>query len=189
MADTKITAAKTGMLWSSETVRTVAEAFVEDQVGRVVIDPVLAATTGEALLESKAVKVMAEVLFPLALIATPNLQEAAALTGLKVSSLADMEQAALRIRELGPQFVLITGGHLVGDPIDVLFDGSGFTHFAGPRIETRFGHGTGCKHTAAITAYLAQGEDVLSAVIKAKAFVNWVLGSGFRSYPGKPWEL
>jgi len=189
MADTKIAAAKTGMLLSSETVRTVADTFLEEQVAQVVIDPVLSATTGEALLETQAVNVMIEVLFPLALIVTPNLHEAAALTGLEVESLADMEKAALRIGQWGPQFVLIKGGHLIGDPIDVLFDGSGFTHFGGRRIESRFGHGTGCKLTAAITAYLAQGDAVPSAVKKAKAFIAWVLQNGFSGVAGRLWEL
>ncbi|MGI8426871.1 MAG: bifunctional hydroxymethylpyrimidine kinase/phosphomethylpyrimidine kinase [Actinomycetota bacterium] len=187
--NTKIGAVKTGMLASSATIEEVAEAFGELGLDQVVVDPVVAATTGQRLLDPEAIGVMVKWMFPLALVVTPNLSEASALTGFDVSTPEDMDRAARQIYDFGPQFVLIKGGHLAGDPTDVLFDGSEITHLGGQRIYSQHTHGTGCKLSAAITACLALGQDVPSAVMQAKAFVNWVLRNGF-PWPGEqPWKL
>ena len=173
-----VAAAKTGMPGSAATVRVVARALGELGMPALVVDPVMTATSGEPLADAEAIRAMVSDLFPMALVVTPNLAEASALAGGQVSTLGDMEQAAARIGELGPAFVLVKGGHLAGDPTDVLFDGANCTRLTGARIESRHSRGTGCKLSAAIAAYVAFGEAVPAAVAKAKEFVTGVLRKG-----------
>jgi hydroxymethylpyrimidine/phosphomethylpyrimidine kinase len=154
-------AAKTGALGS----RAVIEAIVEtDFPCPLVVDPVAMSTSGTALGESL------ELLLPRAFLVTPNLDEAALLAGFPVADLSSMQRAAEKIASLGAKNVLIKGGHLQGDAIDLLFDGS-FHTFSAARIETRHTHGTGCTYSAAITAELAKGSGLIAAVRTAKNFL------------------
>jgi hydroxymethylpyrimidine/phosphomethylpyrimidine kinase len=133
-----------------------------------VVDPVLAATSGEALLAADALDALCRLLLPLAEVVTPNLAEAAALAGIPVDGPDDMRQAARRIHGLGPRYVLVKGGHLRGEPTDLLFDGSAFHAVTRPRVDTPNTHGTGCTYSAAIATGLAFGMDVPQAVERAR---------------------
>ena len=172
-------AAKCGMLGTAAIVESVAAGLRARPVARLVVDPVMAATSGHALLEPDALHALTVSLLPLALVVTPNLPEAEALAGMPVSSRTDMEEAARRIHRLGPRHVLVKGGHLKGDAVDLLYNGREFTAFQAPRIESDNTHGTGCTFSAAITAGLAQGRPLAEAVRDAKAYVTRAIREGF----------
>lgn len=165
-------AVKTGMLLNVETIKTVARALRQHGITRVVIDPVMLAKSGDCLLEKSAVDTLRQELFPLAFMITPNLDEAAALCGITVDSPAAMKEAALMLHRMGPRYVLIKGGHLHGDCIDLLYDGSSFLEFPGSRIDTKNTHGTGCTFSAAIATELSRGLPAADAVRRAKEFIT-----------------
>jgi hydroxymethylpyrimidine/phosphomethylpyrimidine kinase len=167
---------KTGMLSSAETVEAVADAVVGLPL---VVDPVGVSTTGQALLSADALLVLRSRLLPLATVVTPNLAEVEALTGFVIESAADLQEAAKRVVDLGPAWVLITGGHLPGPPVDLLHDGVESHELLGDRIDTPHTHGTGCTLASAIAGYLALGEEVPVAAVKAKAFVVEAIRRGY----------
>jgi hydroxymethylpyrimidine/phosphomethylpyrimidine kinase len=134
---------------------------------------------GHSLLMPGAGDAMRESLLPLATVVTPNLDEAEQLTGIKAADEDGMRAVARAIKELGPRWVLVKGGHLAGDPVDVLFDGTRVWRFAGERIATPHTHGTGCTLASAIASYLAQGADVPDAVGRAREYVTGAIRSGF----------
>ena len=178
-ADLAVDAVKTGMLANASIVEAVAATVESLQLPRLVVDPVVAAKGGSRLLADDAVVTIKTVLLPLALVVTPNALEAGLLAGIRVSSLADAREAARRIHALGPASVIVTGGHLEGsEAIDLLYDGHDFTEFAGPRIQTRNTHGTGCTFAAAVAANLALGEPLAAAADKAKRYVTGALQHG-----------
>lgn len=166
-----VDAAKTGMLCSSTIVNVIADVL---RVDKLVVDPVMFATSGVRLVTEDAIATMVKRLFPMATVITPNLDEASWLAGTKVDSVATMKEAAKVLHDLGPQYVLVKGGHLEGDAIDVLYDGARFFEGSSPRVKSGR-RGTGCILSAAITAFLAEGHPVSSAVEKAKSFINGVL--------------
>jgi hydroxymethylpyrimidine/phosphomethylpyrimidine kinase len=174
LADFAVGAVKIGMLGSAEVVAAVADGLARWQVRNVVLDPVLAASSGERLLAVAAIEVLKRDLMPRARVVTPNLPEAAALLGAGIAtSEAEMQAQAERLLALGAAAVLIKGGHGAGpESVDVLFDGHSVTRFAAARIATRNTHGTGCTLSSAIAAGLAKGEDLATAVRGAKAFVT-----------------
>jgi hydroxymethylpyrimidine/phosphomethylpyrimidine kinase len=172
VADLGCDAVKTGMLGGAAGVEAVAAAIASLDLGHVVVDPVMVAKGGAALIEEEAVAAMRAELLPRATVVTPNVPEAEALSGLRIASLADGREAARRILALGPAAVLIKGGHLEGpEVVDLLFDGTRFDEFAGPRLATRSTHGTGCTLASAIAANLAMGHPLAAAVELAKAYV------------------
>ncbi|MGD2173957.1 MAG: bifunctional hydroxymethylpyrimidine kinase/phosphomethylpyrimidine kinase [Candidatus Brocadiaceae bacterium] len=163
--DIGIDAAKTGMLANAPIVRAVADAVRRHRIRPLVVDPVMIAKSGDPLLEPDARDALRDLLLPLATLLTPNLAEAAHLAGLEEVRDPDaMREAARRIHELGPDWVLVKGGHLEGDPADLLFDGDAFTTVVRPRVPTTDTHGTGCTYSAAIACALARGADVPRAV-------------------------
>jgi len=183
--DIGVDAAKTGMLSNAGIVRAVAASVARNNIQRLVVDPVMVAKSGDALLQEDARSALIEAIVPLAYVITPNLPEAAALTGLEVVNRDQMKDAAKRIFDMGARHVLVKGGHLEeGEAIDLLFDGSVFITVSAPRIPTSNTHGTGCTYSAAIAACLALGLDVPSAINQAKRFVTGAiqhalaLGSG-----------
>lgn len=178
--DIAIDAAKTGMLSSAAIIEVVAERVKAHAIERLAVDPVMVAKSGASLLQPEAVSALTLRLLPLALIVTPNVPEAEALTGLRIQGLDEMREAARRIHGLGPRYVVLKGGHLGGRAIDLLFDGSRFTELDAERIETPHTHGTGCVFSAAITAELAKGSPVLEAVEAAKRFITVAIRHGFR---------
>ncbi len=182
VSDIGVDAAKTGMLSSAGIVEAVAKAVEVHGIGRLVVDPVFVSKHRDHLLAPEAVSALTERLLPLAQVVTPNLYEAQGLVGGgEIASLNDMREAAEMLHGLGPRNVLIKGGHLPGDnAIDVLFDGSVFTEFSGPRFDTEDTHGTGCALSAAIAARLAHGDDTPTAVRAAKDFVSGAIRHGIR---------
>jgi hydroxymethylpyrimidine/phosphomethylpyrimidine kinase len=169
--DIGVDAAKTGMLPSAPIVEAVARSIRDASLDRLVVDPVVASTHGDALISADALAALAEVLLPLALIVTPNVHEAEALCGMEISDRAGQAEAARAVHALGPRAVLVTGGHLSGDAVDVLYDGERTVEIAGRRLEARNTHGGGCMLSAAIAAALAKGLDLETSVREAKAFV------------------
>jgi len=138
----------------------------------------MVAKGGERLLKADAVEVLVSQLFPLALVITPNLHEAETLTGMRVVCAEDMKRAAVKLRQLGPKYVVIKGGHLQGNPVDLLYDGRNFREYLGPRYRTPHTHGTGCTFASAIAAFLAKGSTVEDAVGGAKTYVAGAIAGG-----------
>jgi len=161
-------ATKTGMLWDGAVVRLVAEKMKHYRVDNLVVDPLLAATDNTPLLDKEGRDVLRRELLPLASLVTPNLPEAAVLAGMEVGAVGEMKEAAKRIHEYGVRAVLITGGHLKGDPVDCLFDGSEFTEFRSKRLAVPDVHGTGCVLSAAIATELAMGASLQEAVQRGR---------------------
>jgi hydroxymethylpyrimidine/phosphomethylpyrimidine kinase len=184
MADVPPNAAKTGALGSGEVIEAVAERSVAFSFP-LVVDPVMISKHGAPLLDASAVEAVKRRLLPRAFLVTPNLHEAAVLSGRDVSSVPDMEAAAEAISDMGAENVLVKGGHLAEEPLDLLYSAGEFHRFANRRIDTPHTHGTGCVFSAAITARLARGEDIVAAVAGAKRFItaaietNPGLGKGF----------
>jgi hydroxymethylpyrimidine/phosphomethylpyrimidine kinase len=175
-------AAKTGALGSADVVRAVAE-MAERFAFPLVIDPVMVSKHGLPLLPAAAVQSIREELLPRAALVTPNVPEAEALTGIAICAIKDMRQAAEQILEMGPGAVLIKGGHLARSAdgaIDVLWDGTEWSEFPAPRIDTPHTHGTGCTYSAAITAELARGSSLKVAVGRGKEFIQ----EAIRTNPG-----
>lgn len=181
--DMPVAAAKTGMLATAAIVRAVAEAVQRHRLGPLVVDPVMVAKSGDRLLTPATERAYVEVLFPLATLLTPNLHEAEALLGRPVRDVAAMRAAARDLRALGPAAVLVKGGALEGEAVDVLLDGEALLELREPRVETANTHGTGCTLSAAICARLGLGERLSDAVRGAKAYLTEGLR---RSYaPGR----
>ena len=168
--DIGVGAAKTGMLANSAIVATVAKR-VQYWNLRLVVDPVMIATSGHTLLQAEARSTFCAQLLPFAEVITPNLDEAAAITGRPVSTIIEMREAARAIHAMGPRHVVVKGGHLTAAPIDVYFDGSVVLELPASRIATRHTHGTGCAFSAAITALLVRGASPREAVIGAKEYI------------------
>ena len=172
VTDIGVDAVKTGMLSSSEIIRVVAAKIREHRLSTAVIDPVMVATSGDRLLREEAVEALRTELLPLAMVVTPNLPEAEVLTGLTITTLEQMREAARQIVGLGARSVIVKGGHLEGDAVDVFFDGTNFLELPAPRINTTSTHGTGCTLASAIAALLAGGEPLEAAITGAKAYVT-----------------
>lgn len=170
--DIGIDAMKTGMLFSAEIIQAVAGKIREYGLSKVVVDPVMVATSGDLLLRQDAVEEVRTGLLPLALVVTPNRREAEVLSGLKIGTERDVLEAARRIYDLGARYVLVKGGHAAGDAVDWLYDGQELLPFRARRIETTNTHGTGCTLSAAIAAYLALGREVPDAVAGAKEYIT-----------------
>jgi hydroxymethylpyrimidine/phosphomethylpyrimidine kinase len=174
------TAAKAGALGNRSIVHAVAGAAADFRFP-FVVDPVMVSKHGRLLVTKDALEAMRDELIPQASLVTPNLAEASALIGREVQDLDGMHQAAREIHRMGAKAVLVKGGHLAGDAVDVLYMSGGLTRlFRAPRIETKNTHGTGCTYSAAITAELARGTLLEHAVERAKSFVT----EAIRSAPG-----
>ena len=188
--DIGVQAVKTGMLSSALLAATVAD-LVSDLVtdlaaGRpadrpvpVVVDPVGVSKHGDPLLAADAVGAVRTALLPVATVVTPNLWEVEQLTGVKVVGEPGLREAAEAVHALGPKWVLIKGGHLPGEPVDLLFDGTREHEFSASRQDNLHTHGTGCTLASAIASYLALGQDVPVAVGNAKEYVTGAIERGF----------
>lgn len=190
LSDIGIDALKTGMLPTDDIVRAVAKNIVRHRVRHVVVDPVMIAKGGKSLMNRKAKAALIETLLPLSFAVTPNIPEAEVLAKMEIKSLKDMKTAAVKIRELGPQNVLIKGGHLTGakkkDVTDILYNGS-FFEFSSERIPFEHTHGTGCTFASALAAEIAKGATIINAALRAKVIMIAAIkhsatpGKGFRS--------
>ena len=178
--DIGVDAVKIGMLHSAPTIQTVAAALDRHQLRRVVLDPVMVATSGAALIDPSAIAALVRLMFPLALLVTPNLDEAALLVDRPLHTEADMADAARQLLAMGARAVLLKGGHLAGNTVaDLLLQaGAPPLWLRAPRIDTPNTHGTGCTLSSAIAARLALGDDLAQAVHNARDFVRAALAAG-----------
>ena len=185
--DIGIDAVKTGMLPTRAMVRLIAGKISAMGLKKVVIDPVMAAKKGDALMSKDTIPLMMAELFPLAQVVTPNIPEAELLSGVAISTPHDMKKAAMIIGSSGARNVVIKGGHLREGTkaVDILFDGKEFLEFPSPRIKTRDTHGTGCAFASAIATFLAQGSSVPEAVRAAKEYITAAIRHGFRLGEGQ----
>ena len=178
-SDLPVVATKIGMLSREEVVIAVAEGLGRWGARRVILDPVMLATSGTRLLSEDAVGALVRLLFPLADLVTPNLPEAAALLGEGLAADEDaMARQGERLLRLGPRAVLIKGGHANGpESIDLLIDEAGVSRHAAPRIVARNTHGTGCTLSSAIATGLAKGQSLHDAVSSAKLYLTTALAA------------
>jgi hydroxymethylpyrimidine/phosphomethylpyrimidine kinase len=174
MTDIGCHAAKTGMLGNAEIVEAVADRIAHYRIPNLVVDPVMIAKSGHALLEADAVRLMVSALLPLATVVTPNLPEAEALLGREIFGVGHLEVAARALTDLGPAAAIVKGGHLMGEPIDVLYirETDVALHLRAPRIQQRHVHGTGCTFSAALAAGLARGATLAQAFTQAKEYIT-----------------
>jgi len=171
--DMPVQAVKTGMLLDGESIQIVGELLNKYHLTDYVLDPIVRSSTGFPILKKDDIELLKKALLPLALLVTPNLKEAEALTGLSVRTEKEMERAGMEIHAMGPRYVLVKGGHLESDAaLDLLVGDSGTQRFRRARVGGRRLHGAGCVLSAAITAGLASGLKVPQAVRKAKGFVH-----------------
>ncbi|HOM72645.1 MAG TPA: bifunctional hydroxymethylpyrimidine kinase/phosphomethylpyrimidine kinase [Armatimonadota bacterium] len=185
--DMGVDACKIGMLFSEEIVSRVAERIVRREIPNVVLDPVIFAKDRSRLLLARAVQRMRQELIPKCLIVTPNLVEAAELAKIQVTDLDSVKEAAKRIHDFGPNYVLIKGGHLDGEPVDMLYDGSQFVEYRSERVEGPTMHGTGCVFSAAITARLARGDSVQDSIKFAKDYIVASIKKSVKLGKGQMW--
>ncbi len=174
LAGFPVAAVKTGMLWSAAIVREVAAALAAARLP-LIVDPVMVATSGARLLDDDAVDAYRTLLAPIAALITPNLDEVAALSGAPIDPAADGERLAEAAATLGQRLgcpVLLKGGHLAGDPVDVLWRPAGVVAWRHPRVTGTNTHGTGCMLSAAVAAQLALGHELEVACERALAFVH-----------------
>jgi hydroxymethylpyrimidine/phosphomethylpyrimidine kinase len=176
--DIGVDAVKIGMLGTAETVEAVVEALAHVAEASVVIDPVMVAESGAVLLDQGARTALIERLLPLTAVATPNIPEARVLTGLGEE--AGQEELARGVVALGPKAVVVTGGHSE-ELVDLFFDGEQVVEISGERHPDGAAHGSGCTHSSALAAYLAQGEEPLEAARKARVIASEAVGAGLRS--------
>lgn len=199
-ADIEIHAVKTGMLADAAIVEAVAAAIAELELPLVVVDPVLASTQGDRLLDADGVRALCGELLPRSRVVTPNVPEAEALSGQRIGSPDEARTAARRIRDLGTAAVIITGGHASwagaadDDVVDLLFDGREFREFRTARVAGEGAHGTGCTYAAALAAYLAMGRSLEHAAEHAQRFVAGSLRHAFAGGRGRRlldhfWEI
>jgi hydroxymethylpyrimidine/phosphomethylpyrimidine kinase len=165
------------MLADAELIETVAAKVKAYDVRPLVVDPVMVAKSGDRLLARGAQESLIQHILPLAEIITPNLGEAEVLAGIPVGSLEEMREAAERMLAFGPRAVLVKGGHLKGEAVDLFYDGTDFRTFRAERIDSKNTHGTGCTLSATITAHLAKGRALEEAVREAKGFITEAIRS------------
>lgn len=185
LTDIGADAVKIGMLGSLGNIKAAAVMLRYYQARNIVLDPVLASTSGFRLLPVVAIDALMEQLLPVVRMVTPNLAEAEILSGLKITDVNDMKQAAAAIYQKGSGMVLVKGGHLTGAPIDVFYDGNDFVFLEGERIPSENTHGTGCTLSSAIAAFLAKGLEPLSAVRAAKQFISDAIRHSLKIGSGK----
>ncbi len=198
LSDIGTNACKIGMLGNLKIVRAVVKQLKKFQIKNLVIDPVMISKSGAHLLKEDAVDELKEKLLPLALVVTPNVPEAEILTGLKIHSPDDMIPVAAQLLKTGVKCVVIKGGHLDGDATDLIYTKEEQHFLSAAKILSKCTHGTGCTFSAALTAYLARGLDVIDAVKCAKTYITQAIitasemGEGhaptnhFWNYPAPP---
>ncbi|MBN1901708.1 bifunctional hydroxymethylpyrimidine kinase/phosphomethylpyrimidine kinase [Candidatus Sumerlaeota bacterium] len=172
-SDIGIDAVKTGMLLNASIIRIVAGTLREFNMANIVVDPVMVSKSGARLLKKEAESALSRDILPLAMIVTPNLDEASVITGREITNLKEMKESAEVIMRMGARAVLIKGGHRKGDAsIDLFFDGDEFMEYTSPRLDISHTHGTGCTLSAALAAYIGMGKPLREAVGLAKEYVT-----------------
>ena len=177
--DFDVAAVKTGMLSNATTAALVGRKMKQYQVQKLVVDPVMISKSGHELLKPNAINWLKQDLIPLAFLLTPNIPEAERLTGMTIRTLKETREAAKALYQLGCQYVLIKGGHLLEHPAtDLLYDGRFFRLYKGDIIDTKTTHGTGCTYASAITAQLALGKPIGDAIEAAKTYTTSAIFHG-----------
>jgi len=184
LADERVKAVKIGMLGNRANAEVVREVLEANPALPAVLDPVVRSASGLELLDAAGLDYLREHLLSRVRLVTPNLEEAATLTGLKVESMEGMKAAAHRLVEMGARAVVVTGGHLE-KAIDVYFDGTELESFVGDRVKPDNTHGTGCTFSSAIAANLALGRQLRDAVVLAKAYVTEAIRKAYPVGPGR----
>ena len=187
MQDIGADAIKIGMLHTPEVVQVVADAIRQYGISKVVLDPVMVATSGDRLIQNDTVALLVRELFPLASVITPNLDEAGWLTGRTITDVDEMEQTVQALLALGADHVLLKGGHLRGERVvDLLAGPAGMRYeLSSERIHTHNGHGTGCTLSSAIAAHLAMGLELIQAVESARTYILGAIASGASVHTGQ----
>lgn len=197
LTDLPVSAVKTGMLATAEIVELVARRAAAGDLPHLVVDPVMVASSGDRLLAPEAESAYLDALFPHATVITPNLREASVLVGRELAAVDDQREAARELGKSGAAVVVVKGGHATGpEAVDVVWDGSETRELRAPRVDTANNHGTGCSFASAIAAGLARGDDAVTAIGAAKAYVQravqggarWHLGSGHGPVDHFGWE-
>lgn len=186
--DMSVDAIKIGMLHRQDIIESVIALLKHYNAKNIVLDPVMVAKSGDRLLKPDAIWTMKKGLFPLATVITPNLLEASELLGKPIQDKKDMEKAAKELIQMGPQAIVLKGGHLDGDCDDCLCLNNKKPEiywFSSPRIQTRNTHGTGCTFSAAIAAFLARGSSIFDAVKQAKEYLTQAIDAGKELKIGK----
>ena len=172
LEDFQVAAVKTGMLPTAEVIEEIAALIRERKLAPLVVDPVVRSTSGYDLIDDRALRALVEELFPLATLVTPNVAEAERLTGIRVTGLDAMQQAAAAIRAMGARAVLVKGGDVMADTAtDLLLDDNGARVFAAERVSSSSTHGTGCTLAAALATLLARGLSLSEAIEQAKRYI------------------
>lgn len=182
LEDIRPDALKTGMLYSVWIVEEIAGNIKKYSLSNLVVDPVTVSSTGTSLVDNGTLDKIREALFPLSRVITPNIYEASVLTGVNIEDEKDMEKAAVELKKMGPDVVVITGGHLERLTVDLYYDGSEFHRIEAAKIKGEY-HGTGCVFSSAITASLAMGHTPLESIRKGKEFVTEAIRKAYR--PGR----
>lgn len=172
-------AIKIGMVSSEKIIHSIVQVLKEYEISYLIVDPVMISKSGYDLLSPTAKRALINELIPRAYMLTPNIPEAEALTGMKIDNLEDMKKAGEQIRQLGPQFVYMKGGHLNDDATDVLIGQETIEIFSQKRLKRKNTHGTGCTLSAAIAAHLALGSDTRSAVLESKKYITAAIEYSF----------
>ncbi len=171
-------AVKIGMMGNESIINAVSEVLADYKAVNVVTDPVMVSTSGRQLLSNAGINVLTKRLFPLSDLITPNIPEAEALTGIKITGRKDMENAAEFLFYMCRGSVLLKGGHMSGSAADLLFDGDMFTWFESERICSSNTHGTGCTLSSAVAVFLAQGLSLKQSISEAKMYISGAISHG-----------
>lgn len=170
-------AVKIGMVSSAELIEVIAERLIAHKAKSIVVDPVMVATSGSALMKTDAVSMLMSKLFPLAAVITPNIPETEVLSGMKVRTKEDMQKAAKMIGDSCGCAILVKGGHCVNDANDLLYADGKWRWFEGKRIDNPNTHGTGCTLSSAIASNLAKGFSLEESVQRAKDYISGALAA------------
>lgn len=170
-------AVKIGMVSSAELIEVIAERLIAHKAKNIVVDPVMVATSGSALMKTDAVSMLMSKLFPLAAVITPNIPETEVLSGMKVRTKEDMQKAAKMIGDSCGCAILVKGGHCVNDANDLLYADGKWRWFEGKRIDNPNTHGTGCTLSSAIASNLAKGFSLEESVQRAKDYISGALAA------------
>jgi len=181
LSDVRPDAIKIGMLYSTWAVELISDIFKKYSLSDLVIDPVTVSSSGKSLVAEGSLDALREQLFSISKVITPNIYEASVLTGIRIEDKRDMEEAAKALKDMGPEVIVITGGHLEEIALDLYYDGE-FHDVEADKIKGEY-HGTGCAFSAAITASLALGHTPLESVRRAKEFINKAIKKAY--HPGK----
>lgn len=178
LSDIRPEAVKIGMIYSNRIVSIIAGMIKRYALENVVVDPVTVSSTGFGLVDEGTLDSVRDILFPFSKVITPNIYEATVLTGLNIESETEMQEAAKRLKDMGPEVVVITGGHLERITMDLYYDGNEFQRVESYKIRGEY-HGTGCVFSSAIAAALATGYSPLESVRRAKGFVTDAISKAY----------